>query len=109
MTWLDPPRPCHGGDAGRGFVISTSFFPEDVLIQERVAELAAGVVGLEQLPEVRQPWVERRRSAGRRVNSLPQWGRAAKGASRSSIRGSRVLTAGQSGFHVKWIATQACR
>src|SRR5580765_1426238 len=41
------------------------------------------------------------------VNSFPQCGRAPNGASSRSITGSNLLTAGQSGFSVKWMVTES--
>src|SRR3954451_22496024 len=42
------------------------------------------------------------------VNNFPQCGRALNGASSLSMTGNSLLTAGQSGFQVKWMVTQSC-
>ena len=53
--------------------------------------------------------VRDRSVVGSIMNSLPQCGRTLNGDSSRSITGSSRLTAGQSCFHVKWIATDGCR
>ncbi len=77
----------------------------DVLLDEGVAELAAGVELLRQCVRLGQSRVHRRTGGARVANTLPQCGRAANGASACSTARTAGSTAAVSSTQVKWSAS----
>src|SRR4051812_15256560 len=73
-SMLLPLRPLVDAERLHGQSAGTSGHarsPEDVVFDKGVAEFAAGIMRVEQCPEVRQPWIMRPDVLGRHREHLP--------------------------------------